>query len=386
MSVRVLHVSASFPRTVTDTTAPFLLDLVTGQRAVGWEPFVVAAHDHDLPRRHELAGVRVRRVRYGPDRWEVLVYRGGGHGRLRSPLHALLLPGLVAALTAAVTAEIRRTKPDVVHGHWLFPGGLIAALLPRRASRRVVITLHGPDVELASGTFGPLARWVVKRADAVLAVSEPLARRAEQLLRLPAGAIGVARLPLPLGVTPTPLPPIERRRLLAAGRASVEKGFDVLIDALARPVAADWDATLVTDGPERSNLVALAHSKGLDDRVTFRPLCPRAELFDLVRAHHAVAVPSRAEGLGMMALEALALGRPVVASAVGGLVEVVRDGADGLLVPPGDADALARALARLDLRAPAAHAVEHHQARAVVDAHAQAYGVAVPSVLAMRGQ
>src|SRR5256885_9539139 len=135
VSVRVLHVSASFPRTVTDTTAPFLLDLVAGQRAAGWLPSVVAAHDHGLSNRHDLAGVHVRRVRYAPDRWEVLVYRGGGHGRLRSPLHALLLPSLAAALAAAVASELRRTKPDVVHGHWLFPGGLIAAMVPRRAGR-----------------------------------------------------------------------------------------------------------------------------------------------------------------------------------------------------------------------------------------------------------
>jgi glycosyltransferase involved in cell wall biosynthesis len=220
----------------------------------------------------------------------------------------------------------------------------------------------------------------------VLAVSEPLARRAEQLLRLPAGAVGVARLPLPLDLGPTPVPDSQPRRLLAAGRASIEKGFDVLIDALARPAAAGWNATLVTEGPERSRLIARARSAGLDERVTFQALRPRAELFDLVRAHHAVVVPSRTEGLGMMALEALALGRPVVASAVGGLVEVVSDGVDGLLVPPGDADALAHALARLELRTPGAEAVAHHQAAAVVEAHAGAYGFAVPSLLPVRRQ
>ncbi len=92
----------------------------------------------------------------------------------------------------------------------------------------------------------------------------------------------------------------------------------------------------------------------LESRVTFGPLRPRAELFDLVRAHHAVVVPSRTEGLGMVALEALALGRPVVASAVGGLVEVVEDGVDGVLVPADDVDALATALGELTLVPPRA--------------------------------
>ena len=72
---------------------------------------MVASHDQGLPRHHEVAGVPVRRVRYGPDRWEVLVYRGAGHGGLRSPLHALLLPGLVVGLAWATAAEARRRRP-----------------------------------------------------------------------------------------------------------------------------------------------------------------------------------------------------------------------------------------------------------------------------------
>lgn len=377
MSVRVVHVSASFPRAVDDATAPFLLDLLTAQRAAGWDASVVAAHDAGLPRRQELAGVPIRRVRYGPDDWEVLAYRGGGHGRLRSPLHAALLPGLVAGLALATVAEIRRTKArgTVVHGHWLFPGGVVAALV-KPTNGRAVVTLHGPDVELAAGRLRPVARLVARRADAVLAVSEPLARRAEDVLGLPVGSVHVARLPLPLGLEPTALPPLtDGPRLLAAGRASREKGFDVLVEALTRPGAARWRATLVTDGPERPALERQARAAGLGDRVAFVAPQPRAALFELVRAHHAVGVPSRVEGLGMVALEALALGRPVVASAVGGLVEVVADGSDGILVPPDDAGAFAAALARLELAHPTGSAAARHQPDAVLAAHAEAYGV-----------
>ena len=128
----------------------------------------------------------------------------------------------------------------------------------------------------------------------------------------------------------------------------------------------------MTEGPERERLEADAHD--LSGRVTFAPLQPRAKLFDLVRAHHAVAVPSRTEGLGMFALEALALGRPVVASAVGGLTEVVADEVDGRLVPADDPGALAEAIATLRLAAPKGASVADHQARAVIDAHTRAYG------------
>jgi glycosyltransferase involved in cell wall biosynthesis len=264
----------------------------------------------------------------------------------------------------------------VVHGHWLFPGGLAAVAAARAARSRAVVTVHGSDVELAAThrSARRLGRWVAARADAVVAVSDALARRAEEVLGRPPGSVAVARLPLADRLGPTPLPP-GGPRLLAAGRASREKGLDVLVAALSRPDADGWAATLVTEGPERAELEASVSRAGLSGRVTFLPLQPRAALFDLMRAHHAVVVPSRAEGLGLVALEALALGRPVVASAVGGLVDVVAEGDDGALVPAGDPDALAKALSALELRPPVAAAVHRHRAEAVLAAHAAAYGV-----------
>lgn len=379
VGVGVVHLSASFPRSVDDPVAPFLLDLLRAQRDQGWDASVVAVHDAGLPARQVLAGVPVRRARYGPGRAEVLAYRGGGHGGLRHPAHALLLPGMVLSLWWATVREVRRRRPAVLHAHWILPGGLVAALVPRPAGCRLVVTLHGTDVELAASKLaGPVARWAIRRADAVCAVSEPLARRAESILGLPAGAVTVARLPLPPGVEPTPLPEAPPLRLLAAGRASREKGFDVLVEALGRPEAAAWQATFITEGPERAALEATAAAGGAaGGRVAFADLMPRADLFDEVRRHHAVVVPSRSEGLGLFAVEALALGRPVVASRVGGLVEVVVDGDDGALVPSDDPDALARALGALaaDLRPPVGTAAARHTPAAVAADHTAPYGV-----------
>jgi glycosyltransferase involved in cell wall biosynthesis len=169
--------------------------------------------------------------------------------------------------------------------------------------------------------------------------------------------------------------------VLAAGRASPEKGFDVLLAALARPEADGIAATLVVEGPTRPALEAQAAAAGLGERVAFVDLLPREELFARIREHHVVAVPSRTEGLGMVALEALALGRPVVASAVGGLPSVVADGVDGLLVPVDDPAALAVALATVPLVTPPAAAAEGHRPPAVIAAHALAYGLPAPVLL-----
>lgn len=381
----MLHVSASFPRSADDPTAPFLADLTRAQRDAGWEVGAVAVHDAGLPRRHDVGGAAVRRARYAPDRLEVLAYRGGGHRSLRSPAHALLLPGLLAGLGASVAAEVRSSRPAVVHAHWLLPAGLVVAGMPALLGRpRRVLTMHGNDVELAATRgVAPIARWVARRFDTLVAVSEPLARRAEGVLALPEGTVGVARLPLPTTATPVD-PPARGRgplRVLAAGRASAEKGFDVLLDAVERLPAGVCALTLVTGGPQRGRLEArIAASGVLGAAVTLLPLESQGALHARMAAHDAVAVPSRAEGLGMLALEALAIGRPVVASRVGGLEEVVADGVDGFLVAPGDSAALAAALAdlaRAPMR-PLAGAVAHHRAAAVVDQHARAYGFTAP--------
>lgn len=376
MALRVVHVSASFPRSPDDVNVPFLFDLVAAQQQYGWDPSVVALHDEGLPSRHDVKGVAVRRARYGPDRWETLAYRGGLVHTIGSPARAALLPLLAGSLIAVARQEAIATRPDVMHGHWLFPGGLAAVVAARAARCRSVVTLHGSDVELAARNRAArrLGQWVAQRADALVAVSEALARRGEAVLGRPVGSISVVRLPLADGLTRSPLPS-GPQRLLAAGRASREKGFDVLVAALARPDTGAWQATLVTDGPDRTELERAVRRAGLSDRVTFLPLQPRAALFELIRGHHLVVVPSRSEGLGMVALEALALGRPVVASAVGGLVEVITDGDDGALVPANDPEALANALATVRVAPPVAAAAAAHQASVALAAHATAYGL-----------
>jgi glycosyltransferase involved in cell wall biosynthesis len=130
---------------------------------------------------------------------------------------------------------------------------------------------------------------------------------------------------------------------LALGRLVPRKGIDVLLEALAR--TSETLLAVAGEGPERAALEARAVELEVAERVQF--LGRVAEIGDLLSACDAVCMPSRAEGLGVAALEAMAAERPVVASRVGGLADAVRDGETGLLVPPADAEALAAALARL---------------------------------------
>ena len=372
--MRVLHLTSSFPRSDGDHVAPFLLDLVRAQRCDGIDVAVLAPHDEGAPRSGDLHGVGVHRFRYAPARFERLAYRGGLLGRSRTPAGLALLPVFFAAFTLASVRLVRRLRPDVLHAHWWLPAGICGLVASRLTGVPLVVTLHGTDAHLLRhGVLRRLGGAVLRRAALVVVVSEDLRRAVVASLGLPADRVLVLRMPvervLPVsaGAADGPL------RLVAAGRLSVEKGFDVLLEAVRLAVAEGLDVQLelVGSGPEHDRLAALA--AGLDGRVRLVPAQPRAALWERMDAAQVLVVPSRREGLGLVALEAIARGRPVIASRVGGLPETVRDGVDGVLVPPEDPRALAHALHRLPLDPPTGAALQLHAPDAVATAHRLAY-------------
>ena len=163
-----------------------------------------------------------------------------------------------------------------------------------------------------------------------------------------------------LEVVPNPAPEVspandepERSTFVFAGRLTAQKALTVALDAVAE--LPDARLVLIGDGPERARLERHARERGLNGRVEFRGALPRDEVLGVLGTATAAVLSSDWENLPHAAVEALAVGTPVVATSVGGVPEVVRDGVNGLLVAPGSAGALAAALARVagspDLRA-----------------------------------
>ncbi|MGX9355706.1 glycosyltransferase [Roseobacteraceae bacterium S113] len=144
-------------------------------------------------------------------------------------------------------------------------------------------------------------------------------------------------------------PPPSGGRLLFVGRLAAVKGVAVLFDALARlgDTRPALELTLIGDGPERAALERHAKALGLADRVTFLGYRSQAEVAQALAAHDVFVLPSFAEGVPVVLMEAMAAGRPVITTRIAGVPELVEDGASGLLVPPGNAPALARAIAAL---------------------------------------
>jgi glycosyltransferase involved in cell wall biosynthesis len=328
--VRVVVLATSYPRWEGDAAGAFVADAVEAVRAQGVDVDVVSP-----------ASFRDFGVAYGH----------GVVGNLRAaPWKAALLPAFLAAFAAAARRATR--DADVVHAHWI-PSGLVAL----STGRPYVLQVWGTDVELAQ-RVPRLAGPVVRRARLVVAASTALADAARRL-----GARAVRVIPTPVPIPDVVGEPDEPAHVLFAGRLSPEKGIEEFLAA--------------TDG--RPRVVVGAGPVRVRDAIGF---VPRHELAGYYERAAVVCVPSRREGYGVVAREAMAHGRPVVATAVGGLVDAIADGATGLLVPPRDVEALRasvdRLLADASLRArlgaaARAAAVEQFSAAAGGDALARAY-------------
>ncbi len=242
--------------------------------------------------------------------------------------------------------QIANEQPQVVNLHFVGAPAIFLLLIRNILRFRFVVSLHGDDVEgLARGNR--FDRWIfratLRQADVVTACSRYLLDQAEVIepsIRRKAQVIHN-------GMEIFPLAPIDQARdvILAVGRMVYKKGFDVLLRAFAqcRNIGTATRLTLIGDGPERNRLESLARDLGLEHRVEFAGLQNQDQVRDAMQASRLVVIPSRQEPFGMVALEAMAVGKPVVATRAGGLPEILKE-ADALLVEPDQPHMLAMAI------------------------------------------
>jgi glycosyltransferase involved in cell wall biosynthesis len=304
-------------------------------------------------------------------------------------------PSPVAA-AVAVARHLRRSGADLVHAHD-YKANVVALLAAGWTGARAVATVHlHTRWSRRLRAYRALDRRLLRRFPAVLAVSRAI--RDDLVAHgVPAARVAVA----PGGVDPAALaaaasgdaPAAARARLglgpadpvvTVPARLAPQKGQRDMLDALRRllPRFPRLRLVLAGEGPDRAALEALAGRHGLGDAVRFAGFVE--EPAGLLAASDVVALPSLDEGLPVALLEALALARPVVAAAVGGVPDLLRDGVEGRLVPPGRPDRLAEAIA-WTLERPAEAAGAAARGRARVAGEFSAAAMAARTAAAYRG-
>jgi glycosyltransferase involved in cell wall biosynthesis len=305
-------------------------------------------------------------------------------------------PGALRGLVAL----IRERRIGLVHAHCFDPTalGLVAARIARVP---FVYTRHHSDhnIRLGKRWHTRIDAWCARHADHVIAVSEATRRIMIDVEGTPADRVTVVYN----GVDPLAAAEpaaIERLRadLAASGgpvvlmlaRLHEEKGFRYLFEALPPVVERVGRLTVLVagDGPHRGVLEEDIRARGLAGVV--RLLGWRNDVAALIGLSSLVVLPSLAESFGFVLVEAMGLGKPVVATTTGGIPEVVTDGETGLLVPPGDAPALSEAISRLllDPRAAASlgEAGRSRPALFTFERMMRGYEAVYESILSRRGR
>ena len=292
--MKVVVLTTSYPREGDEVAGNFVASAVEGVRALGVDVTVVSPADF----RH-----------FG------VAYGGGIAQNLRAaPWKLAFVPGFLAAYSLAARRAAR--DADLVHAHWI-----PSALAARATGKPYVLQVWGTDVELARRAPW-LVRPLLRGARVVLAASTFLADEARAL-----GAREVRVVPFGVEIPDTVGDPAEPPHVLYAGRLSEEKGVLDFVEA-----TKGLPRVIVGDGPLRARI---------PEAVGFVPPSQMGAYYERAAV---VCVPSRREGYGFSAREAMAYGRPVVATRVGGLADL--EGESVVLVEPGDRVALRAAVER----------------------------------------
>lgn len=361
--------TSSYPKYPGETTAPFIEEIAAGLVRRGHTVHVVAPFHRDVRRAPVERGVHLHFFRYSPTRalnvWgyaESLQADVGLKGAVLAAAPLAVGAGMLAMLKLSA-----RERFDLIHGHWVIPNGTPAALVARLRGLPLVVSMHGSDVYLAERAV-PLsltAAATYRAAGAITACSGDLRDRA---LRLGAPAERTSVIPYGVDVAafqPDPGAgaavraelglPAATPLVLTVSRLVYKKGLTYLLDAWPQVLAAHPTAVLALAGygDLRDELERRAHDLGIAASVRFPGQLERERTAQYISAADVYAVPSirdqkgNVDGLPNALLEGMAAARPLVASRVAGIPDVITDGVHGLLTPERDPAAIAAAVNRL---------------------------------------
>ena len=401
--MKVLVIGSVYPRFQEDSEVPWLRSSIEHLKKAGVEIQVLAPSYKGL-KSHDIDGTHVNRFRYAPAAWEILTHEEGAPSKMASKpwLQLLAIPYIINGFIQCLRI-CRKWRPDVIHAHWPFPHAYIALGAAKLFKIPLVLNFHGAELLLIRKKkwVKPLLKFAIGRAQAVFANSSFTASKIKALKNVnvewsPYGttletkdnsgvilnerednlkrresqpclhgydrASKVGATPHPVTITPHAVN--GKFKILFVGRHIERKGIRYLIEAAKYLPRDKFEIRIVGGGDLTEQLKQQAalldeRRETKDERtqsasIIFTGKLSPEDLANEYRTANVFTLPAivdskgDTEGLGVVLIEAMELGLPIVASNVGGIPDVVIDGESGILVPEKDPEALADAFKRLE--------------------------------------
>ena len=360
--MKVLVIGSVYPRFHEDAEVPWLRTSIAHLKQAGVEIQVLAPAYKGL-KSHEIDGVKVNRFRYAPAGWEILTHEEGAPSKMASKpwLQLLAIPYIISGFFKCIKI-CRKFRPDVIHAHWPFPHAYIALGAAKLFHIPLVLNFHGAELLLIRKKkwVKPLLKFAIGQAQAVFANSSFTAGKIKALRNVDVewSPYGTTLETGEISAEPTQAPhPVNGKfKILFVGRHIERKGICYLIEAAKYLPRDQFEIRIVGVGDITDKLKAQAAEVSTTPdaaNIIFTGKLSPEELANEYKTANVFTLPAivdskgDTEGLGVVLIEAMELGLPVVASNVGGIPDVVVDGVSGILVPEKNPEALASAYKRL---------------------------------------
>ena len=403
---KVLVIGSVYPRFHEDAEVPWLRTSIAHLKKAGLDIQVLAPSYKGL-KSHEIDGVKVNRFRYAPASWEFLTHEEGAPSKMANKpwLQLLAIPYIISGFFKCIKI-CRKFKPDIIHAHWPFPHAYIALGAAKLFKIPLVLNFHGAELLLIRKKkwVRPLLKFAISQAQAVFANSSFTAGKIKALRNvdvewspygttleggsLPLVSATASTTPSSGEVSPQRPTPHEVKdkcvgresrtsslghdrdqhlvlsrsdnhkfKILFVGRHIERKGICYLIEAAKYLSRDQFEIRIVGVGDLTEQLHVIANevkqSNPDSAEIIFTGKLSPEALANEYKTANVFTLPAivdskgDTEGLGVVLIEAMELGLPIVASNVGGIPDVVIDGVSGILVPEKDPQALANAYKRL---------------------------------------
>lgn len=360
---KILVTGTTFPRWENDKEPSFVYDLSALLAKKGFDVIALTPHHRGAKKKDLMGGVKIERFRYFLTPWEKLCYDGGMLPNMKRYWYArFLMPLLIISEFWNTMRIVKRDKIDAIHAHWIVPQGFVAAIVKKLTGVPYIVTAHAGDV---FPLRNPILKWFGKvslKNTFYCTVNSNATKQA---------VVDVARIDnvdiIPMGVDLEAFSPkkkdasirkklgVEGEFILTVGRMAEKKGFRYLIEAMPLILEKLPKAKLVLigDGPDKQMLEELARKLKLESSVIFAGKVTHKELENWYPTADVFVLPSiiakggDTEGLGVVFLEAIASGTPIIGSNVGGIPDIIKHGETGLLVEQKNTKELAGAVVRI---------------------------------------